>query len=108
MAFLSSCARSSAPELDMQLDIAPTARGPGTQLVVADDLGLVGPPSGDRHLDPIHLLRRRRLIDEDARGPADDVQAGEDDEAREDDRDGRVELFRSSELDERKGDEDAR
>ena len=77
----------------MQVDVAPTARGPGTQLVVADDLGLVGPRSGDRRLDPIHLLRRRRLIDEDAGGPADDAEAGEDDEARDDDRDGRVELF---------------
>ncbi len=50
-------------ELDVHVDVAVAARDPGAELVVARHLG--GPGLGDRGLDPVHLLGRRRLVDQD-------------------------------------------
>ena len=55
--------RRSAPELDVEVDVAAAARRAGAKAVIAGHLGR--PSTRDRGLDPVHLLGRRGLVDED-------------------------------------------
>ena len=81
--------RGAGAELDVEVDVAAGAGAAGAQLVVADDVA-----AGevlDRGADRGELLGRERLVDEHAPGARDELEAGDDDRARDQQRDDGIE-----------------
>ena len=79
----------------------------GAQLVVAGDLGRVGPLACDHGLDPVEVFRRRRLVDEDPPRAREDADARDHDRDRHAQRGDRVECRLPGDLDQGQPEEHA-